>query len=92
VAILIDPNGKFIQEDKLFPDHKVSNIWCPKTQDALYILSQPDFDTPGHIIIHTGTINLREGQERTTERASEWFPQLPHHHLHSTAPQRLSSL
>ncbi|CAB1313300.1 unnamed protein product [Coregonus sp. 'balchen'] len=81
VAILIDSNGKFIQEDKLFPQHKVRKIWCPKTQDALHILSQPDFGTPGHIIIHTGTNNLREEQERVgslvnrvAERASEWFP------------------
>lgn len=64
VAILIDSNGKFIQEQKLFPNKKVSKIWCPTTEAALQILSHPEFGTPGHILIHTGTNNLREEQEK----------------------------
>ena len=55
VAILIDSNGKFINEEQLFPGMKVSKIWCPRAKDALHILSRPDFGSPKHIVIHTGT-------------------------------------
>ncbi len=64
IAILMDSNGKFLQEEKLFPGRKVTKLWCPKTGDALRILSDSSFGTPSHIIIHTGTNDLRREQER----------------------------
>lgn len=81
IAILMDSNGKFLQEKKLFPGHKTSKLWCPKTSDALRILSAPSFGTPSHIIIHTGTNDLRAQQERVgqlvcrvAEKAAETCP------------------
>ena len=81
VAILMDSNSRYIQEQKLFPNKKVSKIWCPTTEDALQILSDPEFGTPGQILIHTGTNNLREEPEivgtlvtSVAEKAAASFP------------------
>ncbi len=54
IAILVDSNGKFLQGEKLL---------CPKTGDALRIVSDSSFGTPSHIIIHTGTTTW-EGNRR----------------------------
>ena len=106
VAILIDSNGKFINEEQLFPGMKVSKIWCPRAKDALHILSRPDFGSPKHIVIHTGTNDLREEQERVggllrrvAERASESFPSskitisalLPRRDFHPLTIQRVNA-
>ncbi len=81
IAILMDSNGKFLQEEKLFPGRKTTKFWCPKTGDALRILSDSSFGTPSHIIIHTGTNDLRREQERVgqlicrvAEKATETYP------------------
>lgn len=81
VAILIDSNGKFLQEEKLFPGRKTTKIWCPRTRDAHQILSGNILDKPTCIIIHTGTNDLRAEQERVgglvcsvAQRAAENFP------------------
>ncbi|KAI9538426.1 hypothetical protein NQZ68_014170 [Dissostichus eleginoides] len=34
IVIFIDSNGKFIDENKLFPTDTVAKIWCPNTQHA----------------------------------------------------------
>ncbi len=81
IAILMDSNGKFLQGEKLFPGRKTTELWCPKTGDALRILSDSSFGTPSHIIIHTGTNDLRREQEkvgqlinRVAEKATETYP------------------
>ncbi|XP_041941825.1 uncharacterized protein LOC121705112 [Alosa sapidissima] len=81
IAVLIDSNGKFLDEQRLFPGRKAAKIWCPKIQDTFQIFSNTDFGTPSHIIIHTGTNDLRQHQERVgsmlctvAERATEAFP------------------
>ncbi len=81
IAILVDSNGKFLQGEKLFPGHKTTKLWCPKTGDALRIVSDSSFGTPSHIIIHTGTNDLRREQERVgqlicrvAEKATETYP------------------
>ncbi len=81
IAILMDSNGKFLQEGKLFPGRKTTKLWCQKTGDALRILSDSSFGTPSHIIIHTGTNDLRREQERVgqlicrvAEKATETYP------------------
>ncbi|KAJ8339431.1 hypothetical protein SKAU_G00362170 [Synaphobranchus kaupii] len=106
VAILIDSNGKFLQEHKLFPGRRATKIWCPKTQDAFRILSDPKFGTPTYIIIHTGTNDLRSEQERVgglvcrvAERATEAFPNskiilstlLPRKDFHPATIQRVNA-
>ncbi|KAK7889698.1 hypothetical protein WMY93_025258 [Mugilogobius chulae] len=81
IVLLIDSNGKFLDENKLFPSHKVSKIWCPNTHKALELLSEERLGSPSHIIIHTGTNDLQSQQERVSdslnrviEKASTTFP------------------
>ncbi|KAJ8373964.1 hypothetical protein SKAU_G00045440 [Synaphobranchus kaupii] len=81
-------------------------MWCPKTQDAFRILSDPKFGTPTYIIIHTGTNDLRSEQERVgglvcrvAERATEAFPNskiilstlLPRKDFHPATIQRVNA-
>ncbi|KAL1261429.1 hypothetical protein QQF64_006694 [Cirrhinus molitorella] len=34
IVLLMDSNGKFVDEKKLFPRTKIKKIWCPNTQKA----------------------------------------------------------
>jgi len=59
----------------------VAKLWCPNTQSALKSLSVDKLGSPNHIIIHTGTNDLRAQQERVAtslqtviEKASTTFP------------------
>ncbi|KAK1901105.1 Dynactin subunit 1 [Dissostichus eleginoides] len=79
IVILIDSNGKFIDENKLFPTHTVAKIWCPNTQHAMDLLSEQQLGSPSHIIIHTGSNDLRSQQERVSESLKEDRESL--HHL-----------
>lgn len=81
VVILIDSNGKFINEQKLFPGIKATKIWCPKTNDALLKLNSQLIGEPSHIIIHVGTNDLWTLKERVADsvirvagKATETFP------------------
>ncbi|XP_030609910.1 uncharacterized protein LOC115797469 [Archocentrus centrarchus] len=81
IIILIDSNGKFINEKKLFPKHEVNKINCPNTEKALELLTEEKLGSPSHIIIHTGSSDLRKKQERLSEslervieKASDTFP------------------
>lgn len=106
IAILMDSNGKFLQGEKLFPGRKTTKLWCPKTGDALRILSDSSFGTPSHIIIHTGTNDLRREQERVgqlicrvAEKATEIYPNtkitistlLPRRDIHPDTIQRVNA-
>lgn len=51
-------NGKFIDEKKLFPKHRVAQLWCPNTHSALKLLNVDKLGSPSHIIIHTGINDL----------------------------------
>ncbi|XP_058647416.1 uncharacterized protein LOC131549340 [Onychostoma macrolepis] len=80
-VLLMDSNGKFVDEKKLFPRRNVTKIWCPNTQKALELLCEEQLASPSHIIIHTGTNDLRAQQERVdtalvnvAEKASSNFP------------------
>lgn len=81
IVLLMDSNGKFVDENKLFPRRNVKKIWCPNTQKAMELLCEEQLGSPSHIIIHTGTNDLRAQQERVatalinvTEKASSNFP------------------
>ena len=81
IIILIDSNGKFVNEEQLFPGKKVCKVWCPTTDTALELLTEPTLGQPRHIIIHTGTNDLRAQQERVAEcvrrvaqKATHTFP------------------
>ncbi|KAK1875096.1 Platelet-activating factor acetylhydrolase IB subunit beta like [Dissostichus eleginoides] len=106
IVILIDSNGKFIDENKLFPTHTVAKIWCPNTQHAMDLLSEQQLGSPSHIIIHTGSNDLRSQQERVSEslrgvieKASTTFPNsrvvmstlLPRKDLHPDTIHRINS-
>ena len=81
IVLLIDSNGKFLDEKRLFPNHSTIKIGCPTTNRALDLLSEEHLGSPGHIIIHTGTNDLRDQQERVAtslkaviNKASNTFP------------------
>ncbi|CAL8384686.1 unnamed protein product [Arctogadus glacialis] len=52
IIILIDSNGKFVNEEQLFPGEKVCKVWCPTTDTALELLTEPTLEsiaaTPDH--------------------------------------------
>ncbi|KAM9415602.1 uncharacterized protein ACWYII_024383 [Salvelinus alpinus] len=106
IFLLMDSNGKYIEEKKLFPKHSVSKLWCPNTQRALDLLSEDKLGSPSHIIIHTGTNDLRAQQERVAtalkgviEKASSTFPNaqvvistlLPRKDFHPATIQRVNA-
>ncbi len=67
VALLIDSNGKFIDIKKLFPRHRAVKFWCPTTDKALELLTESQLGRSSHIIIHTGTNDLRSQQDRVSD-------------------------
>ena len=106
VLILIDSNGKFVDEEQLFPGRTVTKVWCPTTKSALEILAEPDFGAPRQVIIHTGTNDLRAQQEqvagsvrRVAEKAAQTFPRskiiistlLPRRDFHPMTIQRVNA-
>lgn len=64
IILLTDSNGKFTDEKELFPKSNIKKIWCPNTQKALELLCEEELGSPSHIIIHSGTNDLRAQQER----------------------------
>jgi hypothetical protein len=64
IILIMDSNGKFILENKLFPNKKVSKFWCPTIESAMELLTVAQLVSPSHIIIHTGINNRRAQQER----------------------------
>lgn len=106
VIILIDSNGKFINEKQLFPGHKTLKLWCPKTDIALQQLNKENLGEPSHIIIHVGTNDLRAQQERVADsvtrvamKATQTFPTsrvvistiLPRSDFHPRTIQRVNA-
>ncbi len=51
--ILIDSNGKYVNEKLLFPNMMAQKIWCPKTKSAFQVLSDRNLnENYKHIIIN----------------------------------------
>ncbi len=63
----MDSNGKFLDEQTLFPWPRAEEIWCLNTRTTLELLTVPQVGSSGHIIIHKGTNGLRSQQERVAE-------------------------
>ena len=66
---------------KTFFLNTVAKLWFPNTRHALELLSEDRLGSPSHIIIHTGTNDLRAQQERVAtalkgviEKAYSTFP------------------
>ncbi len=58
--ILIDSNGKYVNEKLLFPNMMAKKIWCPNTKSVFQVLSDRNLnENYKRIIIHTGTNDLR---------------------------------
>lgn len=106
IVILIDSNGRFIREKKLFPRDKVAKFDCPNTQKAIELLAEEHLGTPTHIIIHTGSSQLRQEQDRLSEslkgvieKASNTFPEsrvvmsalLPMKNMHCDTINKINS-
>ncbi len=71
IVILMDSNGKFMNEKQLFPNHKTLKLWCPNTESALQQLVREKLCDPSHIIIHVGTNDLRSKQERVAQSVTQ---------------------
>ncbi|KAJ8377168.1 hypothetical protein SKAU_G00077480 [Synaphobranchus kaupii] len=81
MSISYQPASPIADEEQLFPGRTVTKVWCPTTKSAVEIFAEPDFGTASHIIVHTGTNDLRAQQERVAGsvrrvagRAAEAFP------------------
>ena len=79
---------------------KVAKLWCPNTRHALDLLSEDRLGSPSHIIIHTGTNNLRAtALKGMIEKASSTFPNvqvvistvLPRKDFHPATIQRVNA-
>ena len=58
---------------------KLVKIWCRRTDNALQLLTESTLGQPSHIIIHTGSNDLRqervaESVKRVAQRATQTFP------------------
>ncbi|KAG7523149.1 hypothetical protein JOB18_040438 [Solea senegalensis] len=78
VVILID-SGSLLMRRSFSQD--IEQIKCQNTKKALGLLSEEHIGRPTHIIIHTGTNDLRMQQEKVAtsiraviEKASTTFP------------------
>ncbi|XP_039461411.1 uncharacterized protein LOC120435660 [Oreochromis aureus] len=71
ILIIIDSTGKFINEKKLFPRDKVVKRVCKDTQQAMEVLSDQQLGSPTHIIIHTGSSEVRADPDRLSKSLKE---------------------
>ena len=82
IVLLMDSNGKYVDGKRLFPNHRVYQQKCPNTRSAIEWLTEEKLGAPSHIIIHTGTNNLRtqsrkqvtESVQKVVEKATSAFP------------------
>ena len=82
IVLLIDSNGRYIDEKKLFPHHRVRKIKCQNTRQAMELLSEENLGSPTHIIIHTGTNdlsrhtgeNVAQRMKKVVDKATSTFP------------------
>ena len=82
IVLLMDSNGKYVDGKRLFPNHRVNQQKCPNTRRAIDWLTEEKLGAPSHIIIHTGTNNLRtqRGEQvaksvmEVVEKATSTFP------------------
>lgn len=106
IVLLIDSNGRYVEEKKLFPNHRIAKFKCRNTSHAMELLREDLLGSPSHIIIHTGTNDLRaQGEEvaksikGVTEKASSTFPNakvvistlLPRWDFHPALIQRVNA-
>ena len=82
IVLLMDSNGKHVDGEKLFPNHTVNQQKCPNTRRAIEWLTEENLGSPSHIIIHTGTNNLRtqrghevvDNVKKVIDKATSKFP------------------
>ncbi|KAL7857245.1 hypothetical protein SRHO_G00161440 [Serrasalmus rhombeus] len=92
--------------EQLFPGSKVAKVWCPRTSDALHLLTHAISGEPNHIIIHTGTNDLWAQQDRVADcvrrvaqAATQAFPStkitistiLPRRDIHPATIQKINA-
>ncbi len=81
--ILIDSNGKYVNEKLIFPNMMAKKIWCPNTKSAFQVLSDRNLNKNyKNIIIHTGNKDLRAMKGHVAHvmrelaiRATQHFPE-----------------
>ncbi|XP_041958223.1 uncharacterized protein LOC121716095 isoform X2 [Alosa sapidissima] len=67
IIILCDSNGNHLNPRRLFPRRQVKKFWCPTTHTAKDIIQKGLLNNPSHIIIHTGTNDLKDRRTDVAE-------------------------
>ena len=65
IILLIDSNGKFIQEEKFSRDKVVQKFFSPSIASAIEIVTNNDLGTPSSLIVHTGTNDIEKSSTET---------------------------
>eukprot|EP00064_Thunnus_orientalis_P003597 superscaffoldBa00000300_g3607 len=71
IVLLIDSNGKFIVEKRLFLGHKVAKLWSPNTVAAMGILCESHLGSASHILIHTERISTNKQYRKRMSASPE---------------------
>lgn len=66
--MLIDFNGKYLNQRRMFPTHETAKLWCPTTTTALQHIEQFNMEAPDNLVIHTGTNDLHSKGIRVLEQ------------------------
>jgi hypothetical protein len=105
IILMMDSNGTFILDNKLFPNKKVAKLWCP-TRESYGALDCGPALLPQSSSFTHGSIYLLAQQERVAtslrgviEQASTIFPLakivistlLQRRHVHSATIQRINA-
>ena len=60
IVLLIDSNGKFIQQDKFSRGKNMKKIFTPTISSAIESVTNQNLGSPSSLIIHTGTNDLEK--------------------------------
>ncbi|CAB1343056.1 unnamed protein product, partial [Coregonus sp. 'balchen'] len=66
-SVLIDSNGKYLEDRRLFPRHQTAKVWCSTTDSSIKLLYQVKLENPDNLVLHTGTNDLHTKGERVAE-------------------------
>ncbi len=91
IAILMDSNGKFLQEGKLFPGRKTTKLWCPQNTFWLQLWHTLTYHhTHRHQRPEKGTGESWAADLQSSREGYKDLPQHKDHHIYPPTPQRHS--
>lgn len=98
--------GDMLKRIFFFPKHRIAKFKCRNNSHAMELLTKDHLGSPSHIIVHTGTNDLRAQGEQVAksikgviEKASSTFPNakvvistlLPRRDFHPTLIQKVNA-